>query len=211
MRSFFRALPTLTRATTRPLLPITRIARITHPRISTTPTSFLRSFASSRIRHTTSPSPTTPEPPQNLSGRLKSLIKSYGWYALGVYVVISTLDFGVAFAAINLLGADYVSSVTSAAKSFVYDLIGHTPPEGPDSKAAAGGNEGMYAMLVLAYTVHKTLFLPVRIGLTAAVTPRLVGWLRQRGWNGADGARRAGREIRERVRRSSRDSDASKD
>lgn len=48
--------------------------------------------------------------------------------------------------------------------------------------------------------MHKTLFLPLRVGLTAYLTPRLVGWLRTRGWAGGEGTRRAGREIRERLK-----------
>jgi hypothetical protein len=62
------------------------------------------------------------------------------------------------------------------------------------------GQEGLYAMLVLAYTIHKTLFLPVRVGLTAAFTPRLVAWLGKRGWAGSAGTRRAAHEMRERIR-----------
>ena len=37
-------------------------------------------------------------------------------------------------------------------------------------------------MLVLTSTIHKTLFLPVRIGLTAAFMPCLVAWLSRKGW-----------------------------
>ena len=68
------------------------------------------------------------------------------------------------------------------------------------SHAHGGGSEGIWAMVVLAYTIHKTLFLPVRVGLTAAVTPRLVGWLRSRGWAGSAGTKRAAQEMRERIR-----------
>jgi N-terminal acetyltransferase 2 len=127
-----------------------------------------------------------------------------------VYVVFSTLDFGVAFIAINLLGANQVAYMAASIKSFFFDLIGRTPTEHPGEPDShpAGGSEGLYAMIVLAYTVHKTLFLPVRIGLTAAFTPKLVGWLGRRGWVGTDGAVRAGREIRERVRRGSRGSNS---
>ena len=57
------------------------------------------------------------------------------------------------------------------------------------------------AMLLLAYTVHKTLFLPFRVGLTAAFTPKLVGWLTRRGWAGGEGAKRAAREMRDKVRK----------
>jgi hypothetical protein len=54
-------------------------------------------------------------------------------------------------------------------------------------------------MLVLAYIVHKT-FLPIRMGLTAVCTPRLVNWLRARGWVGGEGTRRAVQEMRDRLR-----------
>jgi hypothetical protein len=144
--------------------------------------------------------------PQNatLSQRFKHLIKSYGWYALGVYAILSALDFGVAFVGINLLGAEYVSRVATQVKNIVYSVL-HSKPAEPgrheiDQATNQGGSEGLWAMLVLAYTVHKTLFLPVRVGLTAAFTPRLVGWLRQRGWAGGAGARRAASEMREMLR-----------
>jgi hypothetical protein len=40
----------------------------------------------------------------------------------------------------------------------------------------------------------------VRIGLTAAFTPRIVNWLRAKGWAGGAGTRRAVQEMRERLR-----------
>jgi len=142
------------------------------------------------------------------SQRLKHLIKSYGWYALGVYFLISTIDFSVAFAAVNLIGAEPVSRVAASAKESVYAILNSRPPEpGREEmdKAVAqsqtGGQEGLYAMIVLAYTIHKTLFLPLRVGLTAAFTPRLVNWLRSRGWAGSQGTRRAAEELRQRIRR----------
>jgi len=72
--------------------------------------------------------------------------------------------------------------------------------ESMSSHANSGGQEGLYAMLVLAYTVHKTLFLPIRVGLTATFTPRLVRWLETRGWAGGAGTRRAAKEMRDRMR-----------
>lgn len=65
---------------------------------------------------------------------------------------------------------------------------------------ATGGQESLYAILLLAFAVHKTLFLPVRIGVTAVFTPRLVKWLRTKGWVGGEGTRRAMHEMRERLR-----------
>lgn len=199
-------------AISRPLLPLARSAVRQRGRSPL----FSPSVSPARLRLLSSPSSTSP-PRQDsnphtttLSGRLKTLIKTYGWYALGVYIVLSTLDFGVAFAAINLLGAEYVSQATASAKTFVFNLIGRPLPEKSEpTDTPTSGSEGLYAMLVLAYTVHKTLFLPVRIGLTAAITPRFVSWLAKRGWTGTDGARRASREIRDRVRRNSRDSNTS--
>jgi len=141
------------------------------------------------------------------SERLKHLIKSYGWYALGVYFLVGAVDFGVAFAAVNLIGAEHVSRVATAAKESVYGILNSRPPEpGRDEMDKAvgqpsGAREGLYAMIVLAWTVHKTLFLPVRVGLTAAFTPRLVKWLRSRGWTGSQGTRRAAEELRQRIRR----------
>lgn len=142
----------------------------------------------------------------SLTQRLRHLIKSYGWYALGVYFLLSVLDFGVAFAGINLLGADYVSRVAADVKGAVAHILHSKPPEpGRDEldhpqAAPGGGQEGLYAMLVLAYTIHKTLFVPVRVGLTAALTPRIVGWLSQRGWVGSQGTRRAATEMRDKLR-----------
>jgi N-terminal acetyltransferase 2 len=133
-------------------------------------------------------------------------MKKYGWYTLGVYFLLSVADFAVAFAGINLLGAEHVSRVAAQVKDSVTGLIYSRPPDpGREplerSSATHGRHEGLYAMIVLAYTIHKTLFLPVRIGLTAAFTPRLVGWLGKRGWHGGEGTKRAATEIRERMRR----------
>lgn len=142
------------------------------------------------------------------SQRLKHLIKSYGWYALGVYILISTIDFGVAFAAVNLIGAEHVSRAAASAKDSVYGILNSRLPEpgreemdSAVTQSQTGGREGLYAMVVLAWTIHKTLFLPLRVGLTAAFTPRLVNWLRTRGWAGSQGTRRAAEELRQRIRR----------
>ncbi|KIJ49483.1 hypothetical protein M422DRAFT_27849 [Sphaerobolus stellatus SS14] len=212
MPRFLKGFPSFARAAARPILPVSRLASPT--RLTVAPAksfSFFRPFTSSRVRllptpstspaSSRQPSPGPPPEPKTLSDRLKQLIKSYGWYALGVYIVLSALDFSVAFAAVNILGAEYVSSAAASVKSFVLHLLGRDAPAVPgEPEVPHTGSEGLYAMLVVAYTIHKTLFLPVRIGLTAAVTPRFVGWLGRRGWTGVDGARRASREIRDRSR-----------
>ena len=208
----------------RPLLPLTRLAVAAEPSLSLVRPS-ARSSNSTRLFHhiparltsSRSPSPSSSSsdgqthselpPGASFTERLKYLIKSYGWYALGVYLLLGAVDFSVAFAGINILGAEYVAQVAASVKEVVAGMIPHRPPEPGreemDSAAAhagAGGSEGLMAMLVLAYTIHKTLFLPVRVGLTAAVTPKLVHWLRARGWAGSAGARRAAQEMREKIR-----------
>lgn len=210
----FRTLPRISS----PLLPLaSRLGSSATARSSLTGTprassSRLFHHFPARLASSPPPSPSHDDrnflpPDASLSQRLKHLIKSYGWYALGVYLVLSAADFAVAFAGIHLLGADQVSRVATFAKESVAAVIHSKPPEpGRDEiekvagSGEAGGQEGLYAMLVLAYTVHKTLFLPLRVGLTAALTPRLVGWLRARGWAGGAGARRAATEMRERIR-----------
>ncbi|KAJ6499438.1 hypothetical protein C8R45DRAFT_821149 [Mycena sanguinolenta] len=157
----------------------------------------------------------SPPPPESSSSlppdatryqRLKHLFKTYGWYALGMYLCLSVIDFGIAFSLVNIIGAEYVERVTSSAKEFALGLVHSKPPEPGrdelDPAPARGGHEGLMAMIILAYTVHKTLFLPVRVGLTAYLTPTLVGWLRQRGWAGGAGTVRAATHMRERLRSS---------
>jgi hypothetical protein len=91
------------------------------------------------------------------------------------------VDFAIAFAGINLLGADYVTCVAASAKAWVLGLVCSRPPkpcreemEDVWGNVSRRGQEGLYAMLVLPYTVHKTLFLPFWIGFTAAFTPKIV-------------------------------------
>jgi N-terminal acetyltransferase 2 len=209
MRRMFPRLPflrTIVPRVSRPILPLT--SRISHPETRIL-TGTLR-ISPFRSIHTTPARLSSPHSPDakdatSLTQRLKTLMKVYGWYAVGVYTVISIVDFTIAFAGINLLGADYVSSVAASAKAWLLSLVYSRPPEpGREeievSQNMTAGQEGLYAMIVLAWTVHKTLFLPVRIGLTAAYTPRIVNWLHARGWTGGEGTRRAMHEMRERLR-----------
>jgi len=195
-------------ATSTPLLPLAREAgsgTLTLTRKAPPSRIRLGRFSSGHLsfgRRYSSPPPSPTEQPTTLSSKLKLLIKSYGWYALGVYMVLTVVDFGVAFALINFLGADRVATWTAEAKAFVTKLI-HPPEPGAEDIPVApvqGGHEGLYAMLVLAYAVHKTLFLPFRVGLTAAFTPKFVNWLTARGWTGRAGTVRAANHMRDRMR-----------
>lgn len=115
------------------------------------------------------------------------------------------VDFTVAFAGVNLLGAEHVARVAASVKDYFLAFLPSAPVEpgrehmDPVPQTTAGGSEGLYAMVLLAYSIHKTIFMPVRVGLTAGLTPKLVGWLRYRGWAGGAGTKRAVQEIRTRI------------
>ncbi|KAH8551915.1 hypothetical protein BGW37DRAFT_492878 [Umbelopsis sp. PMI_123] len=47
---------------------------------------------------------------------------------------------------------------------------------------AEGEQPSMASIFILAYGIHKTVFLPFRLGITAAVTPWVVRRLQTMGW-----------------------------
>ena len=184
------------RSATPSILPTSRNSPI---RLTTSSSAGFRSYAPLR---NTPPSPGPLEPPPNasLTVRLKHLIKSYGWYALGVYITFGTIDFGIAFALINFFGAEQVGQLTSYVKSHILAVLGREPAPVEEGSTDTG-SESLYAMVVLAYTVHKTLFLPFRAGLTIAMTPRIVRWLHAKGWAGGAGALRAVGHVKDKLRK----------
>jgi len=140
-------------------------------------------------------------------------MKKYGRHALGVYLFLSAIDFGVAFLGVHLVGAERLEKVkdvimdkwrqyrpaletdneliddaTDKAEKIAREILenaqsGKESNEAPPPKKR-NGSTLLWAEAALAYTIHKTLFLPVRVGLTAAWTPKLVKWLTMRGWIG---------------------------
>ncbi|KAG9089808.1 hypothetical protein FRC06_001378 [Ceratobasidium sp. 370] len=204
LRSFTTRLPVLPLSGRQLTKPATRtintsFSRSTRPLIRLTG----RSFSGTSPRRDASP---TAAENQTLSARLKHLIKSYGWHALGVYLIIGAVDFTIAFGLIHFIGAAHVARLTASTKAYIADYIPELPwsrvesPEDVDRDRAGVGDGSLYAMIVLAWTVHKTLFMPLRVGLTAALTPKIVGWLSQRGWAGAGGAKRAADHYKRRVK-----------
>lgn len=211
-------------------IPLTRALppRLTGPLLPTTARALtrtlrpgIRAFHSppARLNQRPSPEHTQARPPNSngtLSQRLKHLIRTYGWYALGVNLTVSALDFTVAFAGVNLLGPEYVSGVTNSVKETIARVLHSRPPEPSRDETDAsylaiirrfGGSGDLFTKLALAFAVHKTLFFPVRMGLTIALTPRLVSWLTRRGWAGSEGTKRAAQAMRERIRERGRSGD----
>lgn len=212
----FRPLTRLGGFASRPILPLaanfsTPFRSHSRSPLCSPPGTLERNYFSSRTDNNTSP-PNSPAPsdklPENatVTQRLKYTLKKYGWYALGMYIFFSTLDFGITFAAINYLGAEYAAQLAENIKEAL-PWIFHPPKDPAQPEPSNSNREGLYAMLVLAYTIHKTLLLPFRVGMTAAFTPRFVNWLGRKGWAGSSGARRAMDEARQRLRRNSNSSE----
>lgn len=153
-----------------------------------------------------------PEPPkaQTISQKLKELFTKYGRYAFVMYWVLSAIDFSVAFLGVHLIGADrllpikdwvveqwhkirpppeeergIIDTATETAEHVAH-VVTDTVVSGKEAaeRKASSGNSILWAEAALAYTIHKILFLPVRVGLTAAWTPKFVKWLTARGWVG---------------------------
>ncbi len=122
-----------------------------------------------------------PPPKASLRERLKFLTRRYGWWALGVYLAASSVDFSLTFLAIHLLGADHIRSLEAQVRSSLGLEQRHDDPDNQDGKKQTGSST-IWTEAVLAYTIHKTLLLPVRVAFTAAVTPSFVKWLVRMGW-----------------------------
>lgn len=153
------------------------------------------------------PSPKPPSP--GIAGKLKDLMTKYGRHALAVYLALSAVDLGLTFLLVHLAGADKIEWVKDAVvaqwRSVRYGAdaaqelkrLEEEEQRVKDAEEAQGGagaggkkkkaNAMLWAEFALAYGIHKTLLLPVRVGATAAVTPKLVHWLTARGWVGKVG------------------------
>ncbi|KAL7413385.1 hypothetical protein BDY24DRAFT_415426 [Mrakia frigida] len=129
-----------------------------------------------------------PLPPNpSLSQRFKHLSKKYGWWAVGTYTILGLLDFGVAFVGVGLFGADKVAVVERKVVGWGYEQLGWEMKELTTEEKEVrkgGGKGGVWTQVAVAYTIHKTLFLPLRLALTGAVLPKLVAYMTRIGWAG---------------------------
>ncbi|KAG2414192.1 hypothetical protein HFD88_003383 [Aspergillus terreus] len=181
-------LSTSSRTTLRPPLSIPRRSPLTRP------------FSASTFRASAQPSG------QSLSQRLKSLSREYGWSALGVYLLLSAMDFPFCFAAVHFLGADRIGHYEAvvvdsfkAAAGTVFPSLQEQQQADIDAAAAdseavkeeakaaeekkkAGEEASLWTQIVFAYAIHKSLIV-FRVPLTAAITPKVVKALRHWGWD----------------------------
>lgn len=130
--------------------------------------------------------------------RLRVIMRRYGWWAVGVYLVLGTIDLGIIFALVHYYGGDKVREIERTIRRWIglnvdeaTETVQHSPDtEKPRPLVAPGEDKSdtqklvtqLTTEFVLAYGIHKTLLLPVRAAITAAITPGVVRWLVRRGW-----------------------------
>ncbi|MBW0530450.1 hypothetical protein O181_070165 [Austropuccinia psidii MF-1] len=129
------------------------------------------------------------EPKVGLFGKLRQLSKLYGSAALIVYALLSAADFGLSFLMIYLIGAEHVRTAEDWLLSQLnWKRAASTSPSSETlstittSTSDLSESNFLWTTALVAYTIHKTILLPVRIGLTAWITPPIVRALRKRGW-----------------------------
>jgi N-terminal acetyltransferase 2 len=198
----FRQTPSLTSSYTRSsFLRNYTSSSLISSRSPTAPPFKLRLFRFNSTS-TTSQSATKSEVEESLFARLRRTMKTHGSTALGVYLFLSTIDFTLTFFLILALGADkvrefedwvltefdWVRNVKNKVKKNEGEGS-HVEESGGESVSTSSNssnhvsNSTLYTTAILAYAIHKTLLLPFRAGVTAAVTPKVVRMLRSRGWN----------------------------
>lgn len=156
---------------------------------------------SRQIRFNSTAATTPGKPDTSLSGKLKQLSKKYGRAAIVVYLGISAIDFGIAFAAVHSLGAKRIGAYEDKFFRVVEDWTGYKKTTvnqveqasengavqddttSPQTAAAAGVGKGsIWTEAAIAYGIHKALFIFIRIPITVAITPSIVKALVRRGW-----------------------------
>lgn len=157
-----------------------------------------QSQAIGRARWNSSAAPSA-KPDSSLSGKLKELSRKYGRAAIFVYLGISLIDFGIAFAAVHALGTERIGALEDKLFRLIKDWTGYKKTtvnqvqqasEGvvedtaSQAQAATGsGKASLWTEVVIAYGIHKALFIFIRIPITVAITPSIVKSLHRRGWN----------------------------
>ncbi|KAL0084023.1 hypothetical protein F4703DRAFT_1904971 [Phycomyces blakesleeanus] len=94
-------------------------------------------------------------------------MKKYGPMGVSVYFALSVIDLSLTMAVISVKGADQAKQAEEWVLQKVKGWLGmsHTPSKIEKGEPSFG------SLFVIAYGIHKTILLPVRLSLTAAITP----------------------------------------
>lgn len=122
--------------------------------------------------------------------KLRELTQKYGAVGVIVYLGVGVVDLGVTFGIIQLVGLDKVKALEKGVLDVVYSTgekfgISKKPTldNGSDVVLNEDDTPSFASVFILAYGIHKTLLLPIRLGVTAAITPAIVRKLHQLGWS----------------------------
>ncbi|KAI8342221.1 hypothetical protein BD560DRAFT_412020 [Blakeslea trispora] len=122
------------------------------------------------------------------TSKLKELTKKYGAVGVLVYLGVGCVDLGITFGVIQLAGLDKVKAIEKGVMDVVYstgEKIGYKPKGREETEIVDQPTDtppSIASVFLLAYGIHKTLLLPVRLTITAAITPAVVRKLHQLGW-----------------------------
>ncbi|KAI8378527.1 hypothetical protein BD560DRAFT_389639 [Blakeslea trispora] len=123
---------------------------------------------------------TSNEAPKPFIARTKHYMKKYGYVGLGVYCVLGAIDLSTIMAIISVKGAERVRDAEDYVIGKTKGWLGikHTPRT-PNSLHE---RPSFTSLFVIAYGIHKTILLPFRLSLTAAITPTVARRLKELGW-----------------------------
>lgn len=118
------------------------------------------------------------------AGKLKELAKKYGASGVIVYLGVGMVDLGVTLGAIQIAGLDQVQRLEQGVMD-VYRQgkarVFNTPVE-PTPEVQHVREPSFATVFLLAYGIHKTVLMPVRLAITAAITPAFVRKIHALGW-----------------------------
>ncbi|SCV02607.1 LAME_0H03290g1_1 [Lachancea meyersii CBS 8951] len=156
---------------------------------------FKQPFKGSALRFNATTTKTTEKP------SLKSLMQTYGYSALAVYLGLSAIDFPICFLAVHSLGEETIKVYINKAKQVVgygrdeQELIQNIRAQiAEKERRKQTGETGQMTMwertkestllteALIAYGIHKSLIV-LRLPVTAAITPATVKLLGKWGFN----------------------------
>jgi hypothetical protein len=98
-------------------------------------------------------------------------------------LLISTADLGICYGLVKYGGSGFVLNVEEWISTHItggnFSLGGIQHDEHADQHVTK--EPGFWATFAVAYAIHK-LLVPVRVPITAAITPMTARWLQRRGW-----------------------------
>lgn len=123
---------------------------------------------------------------------LKELTKKYGWTAFGVYMTLSAIDLPLCFLFVHSLGKERVEELEHKVKGWFgmktdEKTDTHEEVESEDKNNSEQADNSNWGLLLtefgIAYAIHKSVFIFVRVPATAAITPWAVKTLKRWGFN----------------------------